>query len=541
MNTLLLGTTQKDLDTAAGILRLGGLVAVPTETVYGLAADALNAESVKKVFKAKGRPMDNPLIVHIASLEDIESLGLVREFPKTARMLSERFWPGPLTLIMKKGEVIPDEVSAGLDTVAIRMPSHEVTRELIRRSGCALAAPSANSSGLPSPTTASRVMEDLNGRIDAVVDGGRCTVGVESTVLTLVTDPPRILRPGRITKEEIEEVIGKVEIDPAVISGMEKGQTASSPGMKYKHYSPKVKVVLIRSDDRQYRQFLDRRWRRLSDCAALCYEEDLPYIDAPAVSLGRKDDLEGQARRLFEALREADEIEDIRIVYAHCPKAQGVGLALYNRLIRAAAFEVIEIPKVKIIGLTGQSGAGKSEVAALFKERGIPVIDADLAARRAVEDPEILKKLREAFSDEIIREDGSLDRRKTAEIVFCDDEAREYLNSVTHPKILEIMLGEAKDLSEQGEETVVFDAPQLFEAWEDFYCDRIIAVVADRQIRLKRIIERDLLSEEEATHRIDAQFSQEFFKEHSDDVIENNGSLSDLFEQANRIFEVLYG
>ncbi len=217
MNTLILSNSIMDIKTAAEILKDGGVVAMPTETVYGLSADALNGDAVKKIFEAKGRPMDNPLIVHISHIDDIEPLNLVADFPKKAKALAEKFWPGPLTMIMKKSDVIPDEVSAGLDTVAIRLPSHTVARVLIRESGTALAAPSANRSGSPSPTTATHVINDLDGSIDAILDGGMCAVGIESTVITLATKTPRLLRPGYITVEEIEEVIGKIDIDDAVL------------------------------------------------------------------------------------------------------------------------------------------------------------------------------------------------------------------------------------------------------------------------------------------------------------------------------------
>ena len=218
MDTLFLSNTEQDIERAAAILRDGGLVAMPTETVYGLAADALNGNAVRGIFEAKGRPMDNPLIVHVADFSDIDRLGLVKEVPDKAKKLAEAFWPGPLTIIMKKGGVIPDEVSAGLDTVAIRIPSHPDAHRLMELSGLALAAPSANTSGKPSPTCARHVRDDMDGRIGAILDGGSCEVGVESTVITLATKTPRILRPGLITREDIEAVIGHIEVDPAVLN-----------------------------------------------------------------------------------------------------------------------------------------------------------------------------------------------------------------------------------------------------------------------------------------------------------------------------------
>ncbi|MBE6824960.1 MAG: threonylcarbamoyl-AMP synthase [Ruminococcaceae bacterium] len=343
MNTLLLGTTKDDIKKAASIIKDGGVVAMPTETVYGLAADALNGECVKKIFLAKRRPMDNPLIVHISDISDIERFDLVSEFPLEAQILAQTFWPGPLTIIMKKSDRIPDEVSAGLPTVAIRLPSHSVARQLIKESGTVLAAPSANRSGSPSPTTATHVMNDLCSFIDAVVDGGACDVGVESTVVTLATTPPRLLRPGLVTVEQIEAVIGKIDVDDAVLFKLENGEKAASPGMKYKHYSPKAKVVLINSDGDKFISFVNSEFETDSTVCAICYDEDVAELKAQAISIGKSDDLETQAKRLFDALRKVDTIDGVKKVYAHCPTKQGVGMALYNRLIRAASFEVIEI------------------------------------------------------------------------------------------------------------------------------------------------------------------------------------------------------
>ncbi len=343
MNTLLLGNNINDIKTAAAFLKEGGVVAMPTETRYGLAADALRGDCVAKIFKAKGRPMDNPLIVHIADVADIEKFNLVEEFSEKARALAEKFWPGPLTMIMKKSSVIPDEVSAGLDTVAIRLPSNTIARVLIKESGSVLAAPSANKSGSPSPTCAQHVMDDLDGEIDAIIDGGACSVGVESTVITLATDPPRLLRPGLVTVEQIEEVIGHIDVDNAVLYQLDSDEKASSPGMKYKHYSPKAKVVLINSSVNAFTAFVNEQYEKDATVAAICYDEDVWELDCKTVSIGKSDDYETQAKRLFDALRQVDDMENIKTVYAHCPEKNGVGMALYNRLIRAAAFEVIDL------------------------------------------------------------------------------------------------------------------------------------------------------------------------------------------------------
>ncbi len=535
MNTLHLSDTTEDIKAAAAILRDGGLVAMPTETVYGLAANALDGDAVRRIFEAKGRPMDNPLIVHVAEFSDIRRLGLVAEIPYLARMLAEAFWPGPLTVIMKKGGAIPDEVSAGLDTVAIRIPSHPAAHRLLATSGLALAAPSANTSGKPSPTTAQHVIDDMDGRIEAVLDGGSCSVGVESTVITLVADVPRILRPGIITREELEAVIGPVEVDHAVLHQLENNERASSPGMKYKHYAPRARVILLRGDDAKYITYVNRLYARDQSIGAICYDEDKPLLNAPCITIGSMQDEKAQAQALFDALRAADGLTGVKTVYAHCPAAQGVGMALYNRLIRAAAFEVIDLPKKRIIGLTGQTGAGKSEVSRLLSERGLPVVSADAAARRAVEDSEVKAMLCAAFGD-VLREDGSLDRSLVARIAFSSREMTARLNAITHPTIARLMLEEAQALPG---DTVIFDASQLFESGEDLFCERIVGVLADAEIRLRRITKRDGISREEAALRMSAQYDERFFLTYCDDILYNNGTEQALSDGVRNLYEGL--
>lgn len=320
------------------ILACGGLVAIPTETVYGLAGNALCGEVAGRIFKAKGRPGDNPLIVHISALSELAAL--VKEVPAAALRLTEAFWPGPFTMILKKADCIPSATSGGLDTVAVRMPAHPVARAIIKAAGVPLAAPSANTSGLPSPTTAARVLEDMDGKIEGIVDGGPCEVGVESTVLTLTTPVPRLLRPGGVTVEQIEAVIGKIDVDDAVCHRLKPGAAAASPGMKYKHYAPNAHVIVLKGELPAYRDYLSKH------CApgdfALCFEGEEASLPLPAVTFGRSGDPATQACRLFDALRQLDD-QNAVTVYARCPKAQGVGLAVYNRLLRAAGFEVIDV------------------------------------------------------------------------------------------------------------------------------------------------------------------------------------------------------
>ena len=339
MQTKVLLPTNKNIELAANVLREGGLVGIPTETVYGLAANALNGEAVRRIFAAKGRPADNPLIVHISDISQIEKYDLVREVPESAKKLMDKFFPGPLTIIMKKGSV-PDEVTAGLDTVAVRFPSHPVTKKIITAAGCPLAAPSANTSGKPSPTTAQHVFHDMNGKIPCIIDGGACEVGVESTVITVAGDVPVLLRPGGITHAQLEAVIGKVEIADAVLNQLKDGETAASPGMKYKHYAPSANIVLVRADDESFVDFVNAH----SDggTAALCYDEDAPRLSVPTYPFGAKDDPAAQANRLFDVLRTID-ADGVKTVYGRCPDTHGKAMAVYNRLIRAAGFEVIEL------------------------------------------------------------------------------------------------------------------------------------------------------------------------------------------------------
>lgn len=339
METLLLQNTDEDIARAGEILQNGGLVAIPTETVYGLAANALDGRAVAKIFEAKGRPQDNPLIVHISELSQWDAL--VSEIPPRAMDLAESYWPGPLTIILPKSDIIPDEVSAGLDTVAVRFPSMRAARKIIDAAGFPLAAPSANLSGSPSPTCARHTMDDMNGRIDAVVDGGDCNFGVESTVVTLAGDVPRLLRPGAVTPEDLREVLGEIEIDEAVMSELKEGEKAASPGMKYKHYSPKAEVTIVKSSLKKFCEFAEKIEDK-ENTFALCFDCEENLIPLKCVSYGREDDSLAQSHRLFTALRELDEL-GAKVVYARCPSTEGVGMAVYNRLLRAAGFSVVEL------------------------------------------------------------------------------------------------------------------------------------------------------------------------------------------------------
>lgn len=336
METLYL--EKSETKKAAEILSQGGLVAIPTETVYGLAADAFNEKAIKNIFIAKGRPSDNPLIVHISKLNDIYKV--VSDFNLKAQKLAKAFWPGPLTMILHKNENIPLVVTANMQTVAVRFPSNTIAREIIDFLGEPLVAPSANLSGKPSPTKASHVLEDLNGKIDAIVDGGDCDFGLESTVVSLVGETALILRPGAITPNQIENVLGSVKIDDCVFSKIKSNQKVLSPGMKYKHYAPKAKVYLVNSNCEKYCEFINNK--KDENILALCFDEDVNFIKTKFISYGSQSDFLNQAKNLFSCLRQADKLNPSTI-YTHITNPQGVGLAVYNRLIRSAGFDIIDL------------------------------------------------------------------------------------------------------------------------------------------------------------------------------------------------------
>ncbi|MCM1133846.1 MAG: L-threonylcarbamoyladenylate synthase [Ruminococcus flavefaciens] len=337
MNTVLLENNENDIATAGELIRQGQVVGVPTETVYGLCADARNEEAVRAVFSAKGRPADNPLIVHLADFSQAELY--TSYIPELAYRLAEKFCPGALTMILPKNDEIPLITSGGLDTVGIRIPSHPVMHRVIEISGCPIAAPSANISGLPSPTCAEHVMRDMNGRISAVINGGNSQYGVESTVISFDGENNiRILRPGAVTREMLLEVCGNVVIDPAILNELAEGAVASSPGMKYKHYSPKANVVMVESDLQGFVDYVNQH--NGENVWSLIFDGDENNFPHRFMTYGA--DSSEQAHLIFQRLRELDDI-GAEQVYVRAPSTEGVGLAVYNRLIRAAGFEVIKV------------------------------------------------------------------------------------------------------------------------------------------------------------------------------------------------------
>ena len=335
---------EEKLRAAGAILQRGGLVAFPTETVYGLGGDALNPSSSQKIYAAKGRPSDNPLIVHIYRFEDIHKI--TKEVPEEARKIADAFWPGPLTMILPKSDAVPYETTGGLDTVAIRMPSHPAAQKLIKYSGGYIAAPSANTSGKPSPTVAKYVEEDMMGRIDAIIDGGEVGIGLESTIIDLTVTPPQILRPGYITQEKLSTVLGTVDTDTTILRA-DSGQAPKAPGMKYRHYAPKGELTIVEGTPEQVREYINQA--AAADHTAgektgiIGTEEMLSgYIADVVKSVGSRKDEDSIARHLYTILREFDD-EGVTKIYSEGFSTEGFGQAIMNRLLKAAGHKVVKL------------------------------------------------------------------------------------------------------------------------------------------------------------------------------------------------------
>ena len=350
MKTLLLKVDPENPDpakiqTAAEIIQRGGLVAFPTETVYGLGADALNPAAVLALFEAKKRPLDNPPIIHVADPKEVYRL--VEEVPPKAKLLMEKFWPGPLTLIFKHSNIVPNVTVAGLDTIAIRIPKHKVAIELIKKSGCPIAAPSANLAGKPSPTTAQHVYEDLNGRIDAILDSGATNIGVESTVVDLSVDPPMLLRPGGTPFEALKKVLGDMKLHPFVQAEQELSlQEIRSPGMKHKHYAPKAKVILVEGKVpaviAKVKELAESYRLKGEKVGILATDQTQTSYQADVVkSLGSRSNLATVAQNLFRLLREVD-AENVDVIIAEGVSSEGLGLAVMNRLRKASGYHIIK-------------------------------------------------------------------------------------------------------------------------------------------------------------------------------------------------------
>ncbi|MDY3282147.1 L-threonylcarbamoyladenylate synthase [Dysosmobacter sp.] len=521
---------EDQIGAAAAILREGGLLAIPTETVYGLGANALDGEAVKKIFAAKGRPQDNPLIIHVPGQQWLARYCV--DVPPIAYELARRFWPGPLTMILKRSPVIPDETTAGLDTVGVRCPDHTVTLAVIREAGVPVAAPSANASGRPSCTSAADVLEDMNGKIDGVVDGGPCTVGVESTILDMTCQPPRLLRPGGLPLEELENVLGRVEVDKAVSEPLQDGEKPRAPGMKYRHYAPKAPVTVITgAPELSAREIL----RRLGPgSGVICFDEYAGLFDGHEVhTLGSSGDKLTQAQRVFDALRSFDN-SGVTEIFAQCPDNRGLGLAINNRLKKAAGFHVVDAGAASVvIGITGGTGAGKTSALQAIEDLGGRVLDCDAVYHQMLrEDRELQEAIRAEFGGVFTRE-GELDRKKLGEMVFSSKERLSRLNDIAFrfvkPELERRMAAAPCRLW-------AIDAISLVESGLGQLCDRTVAVTSPQELRVRRIMARDSIDERYARMRIGAQKSDQYFREHCDCELENRAETAEEFRRQARAF-----
>lgn len=351
METKIITVSEEQIEAKDALLRLagvilkeGGLVAFPTETVYGLGGDGLNRESSKKIYAAKGRPSDNPLIIHIADMEALPLI--VKEVTPQAKRIAEEFWPGPLTMILPKSDKVPAETTGGLDTVAVRMPSHKVARKLIEYAGGYVAAPSANASGKPSPTLAKYVIEDMNGRIDMIIDGGEVGIGLESTIIDLTVDPPQILRPGFITEEMLAKVLGSIDIDRTILSN-DSTMAPKAPGMKYRHYAPKGQLTIVSGEPSKVTKYINEQAAVARESGkkvgVIGSQEQLAGYCADFVkSVGARDDEQAIAHNLYRILREFDD-EDAEVIYSESFDNDGMGQAIMNRLLKAAGHNMITV------------------------------------------------------------------------------------------------------------------------------------------------------------------------------------------------------
>lgn len=348
MQTIIVDMTnqidEKAMKEAGEILKNGGLVAFPTETVYGLGANALDEQAAFRIYAAKGRPSDNPLIVHIAKTEDL--CQIVKEIPAEARKLAEKFWPGPLTMIFQKKEIVPYGTTGGLDTVAVRMPNHPVALKMIEAGGGYIAAPSANTSGRPSPTTAQHVEDDLDGKIEMILDGGSVGIGVESTIVDLSTGVPTILRPGYINKAMLEEVIGKVEADPTLLSADCK-QRPKAPGMRYKHYAPKADMVIVEGKEDKVISYINDcicAELKKGNCPGVIASDETVhrYCGGNVKSMGSRQDELSISRHLYAVLREFDE-QQVSCIFSEAFETPDLGQAIMNRMIKAAGHQIVRV------------------------------------------------------------------------------------------------------------------------------------------------------------------------------------------------------
>ena len=519
------------ISAAAKILREGGLVGIPTETVYGLAANGLDEKAVKRIFEAKGRPQDNPLILTIPGQQWLPRY--CKDIPPLAYVLARKFWPGPLTMILKcRTDVVPSIITAGLDTVAMRCPNHPVTLAIIREAGIPVAAPSANTSGRPSCTTAQDVLEDMDGKIEGVVDGGPCTVGVESTILDLTCDPPRLLRPGGLPLEALEQLIGPISVDKAVVSPLQEGEQPKAPGMKYRHYAPKAPVTVFTGAAEASAREIARRVGPTT--GVICFDEFVHLFPQQEVhTLGPSNDKLAQAQRVFDALRTFDN-SDVTEILAQCPDSRGLGLAVGNRLKKAAGFHIVESDSQRIVlGLTGGTGAGKTSALNAIRELGGEIIDCDAVYHEMLDHDEDLRNTINAAFPGVFGPDGKLNRKKLGQEVFAKKERLDKLNAI----VFRFLIPELeRRLDSIPDGLYAIDAINLIESGLDRLCDRTIAVTAPTELRVRRIMARDNITEQYARLRISAQKPDEFYRGKCDLELNNGAETAEVFQQETKVF-----
>ena len=522
-------TDNTAIQQAAAILRHGGLLGIPTETVYGLGANALDETAVLHIFEAKGRPQDNPLILHVPGADWLELY--CHDIPPVAYTLAERFWPGPLTMILPRRDIVPLRTTGGLETVGVRCPNHPMTLAIIREAGIPVAAPSGNTSGRPSPTTAQHMLEDMDGKINGIVDGGPCSVGVESTIIDLTVTPPRLLRPGGLPLEALEAVLGTVTVDKAVRQKLADGEQAKAPGMKYRHYAPKAPVTVITGTPGASATYIAAHLTKHS--GVICFDEYAPLFEGHTIHrLGPAGDKLAQAQHVFDALRTFDGT-DVTEIFAQCPDEGGLGLAVGNRLKKAAGFHVVEAPRPLIVGITGPTGAGKTSALRALEQLGGCVLDCDAIYHDMLRSDDGLRRaLTDAFGS-VFTADGQLDRQKLGTLVFGDPQQLVRLNTIIYahlPRELE------RRMAASPAPIIGIDAINLVESGLSKLCDRTLAVLAPVEDRIRRIMARDGISDEYARLRVAAQKDDAFYRTHCTDILENTSPAPEAFQKTALLF-----
>ena len=517
-------TDKNAIEEAAAILRRGGLLGIPTETVYGLGADGLNEDAVRRIFLAKGRPQDNPLILHVPDAGWLERC--CTDIPPAAYALAERFWPGPLTMILPRRDCVPLRTTGGLDTVGVRCPDHPVTRAIIAAADTPVAAPSGNTSGRPSPTCARHMMEDMMGKIDGIVDGGDCAVGVESTIIDLTVQPPRLLRPGGLPLEELEAVLGEVAVDKAVRQRLGDGEKAKAPGMKYRHYAPRAAVTVVTGTPRRSAAYI--REHLPAGAGVICFDEYAPLFAGHIVHrLGSQEDKLAQAQHVFDALRTFDDT-DVTAILAQCPDESGLGLAVGNRLKKAAGFHTVDVSPL-VIGFTGPTGAGKTSALRALERLGGLVLDCDAVYHDLLRTDSTLRDAITGAFGQVFAPDGTLDRQRLGTVVFSDPSALDTLNRIIYARLPRELL---RRMDESSAPVVGIDAINLVESGLCRLCRRTVAVLAPSEQRVRRIMARDGIPEEYARLRVQAQKDDAFYRTHCTDTLFNDCADAAAFEDA---------